>query len=394
MSDIGLETVTWLFKDMQIDEEWSVQEERGFTWWGKDRAQRVWSEPPFQDGDLTISWIRAESEFLQDVPDDEVAHTSLNHVAKAATFSRLVRHGQEPRRLKLVTRVHVHESIRPWCSHLISLACVGQASEAHWLAEHAAESSRSTASISAHPRSGTRPVPDEMLYFPQNLATLPEPATLGREELPRLAEHLQHPPCVLANGDENGCVAEFPFNVADAWNATSLVRVYPGESATWGRGTQFELKLPISCSPTGATGMNAALDLNEEEVASGRGFPQLGSWCVDDGDLIWRAFMPNVIVRAGMLQQLTAYTMLRARWVAENVYGDDWESGYKVASRLHVLRMALMALPAEEARMRELAGAALSAWKDSRPRLREIQYPDGLLEALKKYRDVRSESQT
>ena len=39
--DIGQAAVDSLYNVMQIDEEWSVRDTRGYTWWAKDRAQRV-----------------------------------------------------------------------------------------------------------------------------------------------------------------------------------------------------------------------------------------------------------------------------------------------------------------------------------------------------------------
>jgi hypothetical protein len=34
MSDVGLEVVQNVYREMQIDPEWSQQEDRGFVWWG------------------------------------------------------------------------------------------------------------------------------------------------------------------------------------------------------------------------------------------------------------------------------------------------------------------------------------------------------------------------
>jgi len=43
VSDPGLAVVEHLYKQMQIDAQWSVRQERGFTWWGDRLAQRVWA---------------------------------------------------------------------------------------------------------------------------------------------------------------------------------------------------------------------------------------------------------------------------------------------------------------------------------------------------------------
>ena len=43
--DAGLQVVEFVYRTMRIDEEWSIREPRGFTWWGHQLAQRVWAEP-------------------------------------------------------------------------------------------------------------------------------------------------------------------------------------------------------------------------------------------------------------------------------------------------------------------------------------------------------------
>jgi len=41
MNDHGIQLVWKIFRDMNIDEEWSVETDRGFTWWGHQFAQRI-----------------------------------------------------------------------------------------------------------------------------------------------------------------------------------------------------------------------------------------------------------------------------------------------------------------------------------------------------------------
>jgi hypothetical protein len=46
--DTGLRTVGDVFTNLEVDEEWSTRERRGFTWWAHRHAQRVWAEEPFK----------------------------------------------------------------------------------------------------------------------------------------------------------------------------------------------------------------------------------------------------------------------------------------------------------------------------------------------------------
>jgi hypothetical protein len=65
--DPGLAAVRWVYDAMRIDPEWSVWEERGFTWWGREQAQRVWSEPAFDDDGITVYRLHARSDVVRDV---------------------------------------------------------------------------------------------------------------------------------------------------------------------------------------------------------------------------------------------------------------------------------------------------------------------------------------
>ncbi|MFM8459500.1 MAG: hypothetical protein ACKOB0_11255, partial [Chthoniobacterales bacterium] len=47
--DRGLETVRDLHAKLQIEPEWCLWDDRGFTWWGKDLAQRIWADPAAKD---------------------------------------------------------------------------------------------------------------------------------------------------------------------------------------------------------------------------------------------------------------------------------------------------------------------------------------------------------
>ena len=53
---------------MRIDTEWSVVEERGFTWWAHRLRQRVRAEAPVLDNGDVLTAVRAETLVVEDVP--------------------------------------------------------------------------------------------------------------------------------------------------------------------------------------------------------------------------------------------------------------------------------------------------------------------------------------
>ena len=57
MNDHGIQLVQKIFKDMNIDDEWSVETDRGFTWWGLQYAQRIWAEQPIEDNGFHVTKV-------------------------------------------------------------------------------------------------------------------------------------------------------------------------------------------------------------------------------------------------------------------------------------------------------------------------------------------------
>ena len=60
--DVGLEALDRIFDMLQIDEEWSVRRQRGFTWWSYRLAQHIDATEPWQDDEFQLSRIRIRTE--------------------------------------------------------------------------------------------------------------------------------------------------------------------------------------------------------------------------------------------------------------------------------------------------------------------------------------------
>lgn len=56
-TDVGLDAVEYLFKALQVDEEWSIRRPRGFTWWSYRLAQHIDATEPWQDDEFQLSRI-------------------------------------------------------------------------------------------------------------------------------------------------------------------------------------------------------------------------------------------------------------------------------------------------------------------------------------------------
>jgi hypothetical protein len=80
--------------------------------------------------------------------------------------------------------------------------------------------------------------------------------------------------------------------------------------------------------------MKAALELNDRELGSLTRAHFLGSWCSGHTGLTYVSFVPNIlcdITFSGLGRTLLENQMMRAKWVAEEVYGDHWPLSSQIA---------------------------------------------------------------
>ena len=126
---------------------------------------------------------------------------------------------------------------------------------------------------------------------------------------------------VLATGDADGLTVELPFQ-----SETSLLTVATREShPQLGNGVLIKLTLPVLFSEQ--DGSRFASELNRRELESLTRSHFLGSWCWHDEFVHYVTFLPNVLNLGDVdLFNFLAASYGRAKWVAETIYGDDWEA--------------------------------------------------------------------
>jgi len=319
MIDLGMLVVQHVFRNMKIDKEWSVWDQRGFTWWGKDFAQHVWAEPHFGDAGFQITRLHARTDLLQRVGLLPKNIAFLNGINVHASMSGLVFDPDDPTRVQLAASVYVHDQNVESVTGLFTLAVAIQAADAQVKAHGLAELMKVQPASSAHPSSGPRHDMDDMMNV---LAGCVEP--MGKEESRWVGEDfketlmmLQQPPCVLATGGDGSLTAEFPFQ-----GLTSLLQVTTdADHPQLGHGVLFRLTLPSNFS-SWEEADTLALALNQSELRCLTRAHFLGSWCdgsPDNPALTYVSFFPNAAYQPGLLPSLVMSTMQRAQWVAEEV---------------------------------------------------------------------------
>jgi hypothetical protein len=217
----------------------------------------------------------------------------------------------------------VHEGTLNWVSKVFQLVVAIQAAHASAQGELLAEAIGGTPALSAHPESGPRESPDEMLGLMEQyvVPTGQEPSRWSGSEMDAVVELVkQGQYVVFASGDEEGLTVEFPFP-----DGTSLLQVATDQPhPSLGNGMLVRLSLPEDVADT--DGGSWANEMNQRELASLTRTHFLGSWVVADRTPTFVAFYPNAFkLMQGDVQNLVMSSSLRAKWVAESLRGDDWQ---------------------------------------------------------------------
>jgi hypothetical protein len=325
--DLGPEVLDRIYEAMRIDAQWSIRQERGFTWWGHRLAQRVWAEPPIFHVDAYTVCLHAETDFIRCISPDIDPLPLVNLFNIFSSLSAFVwDHGQ--RSLKLSSSAYFFDPGELTLLLPAFMCAVAiQAAEAHRMVDTLAECLQGEADVSAHPESGIRPEPDEMLAVVHR-AVAPAGALPSRFVAADFAtaQQLIHKWQVgFATCGEAGFTAEFPFfgwrPAVLAWQdpdpklETALLTVRNSEShPVLGNGAFVKLTLPVQYDLK--TGCELVARLNAAEAAGWTGFAFRGAWCwlLDTSDVCFVSFIPNLCWNADLVSLIAAEMLGRTRW--------------------------------------------------------------------------------
>ncbi|MFB3777885.1 MAG: hypothetical protein ACE141_09740 [Bryobacteraceae bacterium] len=327
--DIGPKIIRDLQEAMMIDAEWSVREDRRFTWWGHDLAQRVWAEPVRQDTGFSVVCVRAETDLLCGVCDSQRTAEILQSLNCHAAMSGFV-WNRERGTVKLSCSAYCHSENAGWLTQLLSAAVAMQCADAHIKAGLLPQFLGSQVDRSSHPRNGLRPEPDDMLHVIEEMFA-PEgrgPSAFGPEDFSEACGALA--PYALAHADESGLTAEFAFSGSapavgisnGIARETALLEVTSDcRHPQLGSGVLLLLKLPLDCDPN--HGASVAQQLNAAEASQWTRCHQFGGWCVDPKlhAPTFACFIPSALRRRGLLASLATQMLGRTIWAHEVLCG-------------------------------------------------------------------------
>ena len=317
--DLGVAVVDRAFQEMAIDAEWSVRDERGFTWWGAWVRQHVWADEAVRSRGETLWHVRARTAAYAAQPDEPSTYTfvdELNAMPGTSAYAFDPEDGSVSARCGVFT----YDVVDGWLERFFRLSVALQSSIA-WL-QVPAEAAGRALDDEPHPTSGPRKDPDDMLNFAGAFPGTPPPFTPRdlRDAAVTLAGE-----GVEIEFEQDPVLLRATFAVsADAVMGWGMSLA---EHPLLGHGVLVRLFAPWQDGPARTAWLANGLNLAESADWSGEDRPHaLGAWTTGDGFLVHTAFFPSVLIggaddgdRLIPIRNLLAWGSVRARFVADRL---------------------------------------------------------------------------
>ncbi|MGC8667216.1 MAG: hypothetical protein ACP5VE_03740 [Chthonomonadales bacterium] len=318
MGDVGMDTIEYLYNSLKIDDEWSVREERGFTWWGYLLAQRIWAEPCIDDDGIVISRIQIRTDFARDVPQSNRALQSLMELAVLPDVSGFVRDPKDPTRVQIASSHIVHSATPVDLQRLIVWSASMQQGKAHRMLR-LLDRIGAKPDVTHHPRNGPRLTADEWVNVEPVLHAYGRkigcPWENGDLEAARIRIFALAPACVLTTGDASGLAAEFPFRDNTILLQMEADRHHP----VYYSGIITRIMVPVGAHecPDGDL-QRRALELNELHVEGDHLTGLIGSWYGNTSDnyLVFSQYVPSMAYVPNSALNLGLYALIVINWIA------------------------------------------------------------------------------
>jgi hypothetical protein len=337
----GEQVLDFLYNtQLQVDDEWAVRTPTGFIWWAGYHAQIVeiigeQTSPEGQTGYL-IS-IRTEMVSGLDLTEEVLADLNEGPMQFASMAGPV--YDPETGTLSLRTLVRVHDEIVPWMQMLLSTAAILQLAEVEFFAGEIAENRGGELAVSGHPDRGLREHPDEMIYAAVRIFSPAnrEPLRLQESDFEELVEqYMMRPPSVGASAGGLGLTVEFPYG-----DVSSLCQFFGDQDHPLrGNGLLILQRFPYR-APSVADGIRLALELNREYLTENTMSYGFGSYAYVDDMICFNGFIPNLLLRPGVVPSVYFSCANRAREMSGRLTGQDWDENSFSIDRSAVARSML-----------------------------------------------------
>ncbi len=340
--NVGQQTIDWLYTtQLQVDDEWALRGPDGFTWWAAQNAQTIEIVAEEQIPDGTTGYVisvRTQMVDGLDLTDAAAAAINAGPMRTAALAGPV--YDAEARRLSLCSMAMVHADNADWMRVVLSSAAAMQLTEAMLLGPGLAEQLGAEPALTAHPSSGTRERPDEVigavrLFLTEGSKPLQWEASEFEETFKQYANQA---PALESSAGDDCLTVEFPHG-----EGSSLCQIIGDQPhPLYGNGLLVLQRFPFSAgSPE--NGARLALALNADDLATrpaGYGF---GSFAYVDNMICFGGFMPNALHRQMNLGNLYFSCATRARAVSKRLLDRDWDANsftFEHTALGHIMREA------------------------------------------------------
>ena len=333
MKDVGPGLIDYVYRTMQIDEEWSARKSRSFTWWPHRLAQRVWAEPAIESRGFNITKVSAETNLLRNVPGGPRTAEWLMTCNYHATMSAFIWNPDDGH-VRLHCSAYAHTETLAMIEKLFSCAVALQAADAHIKVDGLAQLLGGEPDVSPHPISGPRPAMDDMINVIELLF-----APIGRGPAPfaprdfESATRMQPQPWREVATITNGLRAL--LHSVDFPEGTGILEAKGNEvHPQLGNGLLMLLSVP---GPKGSFEDTLALahELNLQEARDWTGHYFFGGWCVGpkpDNELTFAVFFPARVCDPGLIEAMSLHMGGRAAWANDQIRGGQMETKAFLAS--------------------------------------------------------------
>ena len=316
--DLGLAAVERIHREMQVDEPWTVREERGFTWWGAWIRQRIWAGPATRSGGETLWHVRARTPVFQDQPDEPATYARVNEWNALWPMGAMA-YDPDDGTISARTGAFVYEGTDPWLERFLLMA-TGLQSSLAWLVADAKES-LTPRDAEPHPAAGPRRDPDDMLNLAVTGPKVPSPMTpsiLRTAQAELAAEGFE----VTFDEDDEALAVLMPVGDAGA-----MWMLWTVDHPILGPGALARLIVPRPMGAKRGAWIANALNLAEAADWTGEIRPHaFGAWSMEDGRLAHNGFFPGVLLGDGdenvavlLARNFAAWGAVRARFAGERL---------------------------------------------------------------------------
>ncbi|MGE0001463.1 MAG: hypothetical protein AB7T05_05280 [Fimbriimonadaceae bacterium] len=300
---------------LRIDDQYMVANQSGFTYWACDLATRVNTDMGVFRGSQSVYKVTAETDLIKGRGHLKELAMALEYAMDDCTFSGPVYDGENDT-FRLYAAVYATGDDVGWLKRTFAAAVATQISEAMAMSKRFQSEFHAVPATSGHPSTGLRPHADEMLTHSENLfhpsgdgpgKWLEDPAW------ERAGWVMEREAQQFTSDGRSFLEADYEWPCGEG-SIHLHVRADEPHRAL-GNGLHATLTMPMRLSPQ-AIG-HLVLDLNSFERNEYRRCHTLGSWCMHDGRLAYRTFLPNALHAEGSLEGLCVTFSTRAIWVAE-----------------------------------------------------------------------------